>query len=155
MYTSSDLTWDLMVAFAHVQIYKCRRLCGNGRTHVFLPYVCFINEGHWLLLRQSCCNFILPVHYGKRHGCAQVRAIVAQATARLPLVTKLPIWRECLLFKFFLLLCLHQCKMPIIGEVTVFKQIKLPYNSNFFFNTQKVILFWQRQRCPLSLVTWL
>ena len=36
-FVSSDLTWDLIVASAHVQTEKYRSLRGNGRTRGFLP----------------------------------------------------------------------------------------------------------------------
>ncbi len=43
-YTSWDLTWDLIVASAHIHIDKCRALRGNDRTPSFLLFVCFVNE---------------------------------------------------------------------------------------------------------------
>ncbi len=46
-YTSSDLTWDLIVATAHVHIDKFQVFHRNDRTPNFRSYVRFVNEAHW------------------------------------------------------------------------------------------------------------
>ncbi len=51
-YTSSDLTWDLIVATAHVHIDKV--LHWNDRTPKFRSYVCFVNEARCV---QAPCIF--------------------------------------------------------------------------------------------------
>ncbi len=46
-YTSSDLTWDLIVATAHVHTDKFQVLCRNDRTPNFRSYVRFVNEAQY------------------------------------------------------------------------------------------------------------
>ncbi len=46
-YTSSDLTWDLIVASAHVHIDKFQVLRRNDRTPKFRSYVRFVNEAQY------------------------------------------------------------------------------------------------------------
>ncbi len=52
-YTSSDLTWDLLVATAHVYIDQFQVLHRNDRTPKFRSYVRFVNEAQWLSEEKS------------------------------------------------------------------------------------------------------
>ncbi len=47
-YTSSDLTWDLIVATAHIHIDKFQVFRRNDRTPNFRSYVRFVNEAHYV-----------------------------------------------------------------------------------------------------------
>ncbi len=60
-YTSWDLTWDLIVATAHVHIDKFQVLRWNDHTPNFLSYVHYINEAH-------CFHTSLTINYDNKKG---------------------------------------------------------------------------------------